>query len=145
MSAILSGSYNPAALIVTIGGVIVSGFSDGDHVVCEREEDNFSKRVGNDGAVGRARNPNKSGTVTVTLLQTSAANDALSALVAADDLINDGLVLFPITVADGSGRSLAAATQCWIKKIPNLTFGREVGDREWVFDCADLKIFVGGN
>jgi hypothetical protein len=145
MSAVLTGSYDPAQVIVTVGGVILTGFSDGDHIACEREEDNYSKRVGNDGGVARARNPNKSGTFTFKLLQTSACNDALSSLVAADDLINDGLALFPISVIDGSGRSLAVATQCWVKKVPGMTFGKEVGEREWVFDAADLKIFAGGN
>lgn len=144
-TAILTGSYDPSQVIVTIGGVIVTGWSDGDAIVAERDEDAYSKRVGNDGGVGRARNPNMSGSFTFRLLQTSAANAALSALVATDDLTNQGLPTFPITVLDGSGASLSAATQCWIKKVPAATFGKEVGEREWVFDAADLRIFHGGN
>ena len=44
----------------------------------------------------------------------------------------------------GSGRSLAAATQCWIKTVPEATFGKEVSERVWIFSAADLKIFHGG-
>jgi len=59
MSAELTGSYNPSEVVVAVGGVILSGFSDGDHVVARRNEDASSMRAGNDGGVGRAINPNK--------------------------------------------------------------------------------------
>jgi hypothetical protein len=144
MAAVLTGSYDPAQVIVTVGAVILSGFSDGDSVIARRAEDVYLTRVGTDGGVGRARNANKMGEFEFKLLQTSEANDLLSSLVAADDLINDGLIVLPICVVDGSGRSLAAATQCWIKTIPEATFGKEVGERVWVFSAADLKIFHGG-
>lgn len=145
MSATLTGSYNPSEVVVTVGGVILSGFSDGDHVIARRNEDLSSMRAGNDGGVGRAVNPNKSGEFEFKLLQTSSANDALSALVNADDLVNGGSSQFPIAVVDGSGRSLAVATQCWIKTLPEMTMGKEVGERVWVFSAADMKIFFGGN
>jgi len=79
-----------------------------------------------------------------TIIAYSEANDRLSTLVAVDDLVNDGLVTFPISVFDGSGRSLATASQCWIKTIPEAVFGKEVGERVWVFSAADLSIFHGG-
>lgn len=141
----LTGSYDPAQVIVTVGGVILSGFSDGDHIIARRAEDMYFTRVGSDGGVARARNANKMGEFEFKLLQTSKANDLLSALLATNDLINDGKAVFPIAVVDGSGRSLAAATQCWIKAIPEGTFGKEVTERPWVFTAADLKVFHGGN
>lgn len=145
MSATLTGSYDPAQVTCVIGGVILSGFSDGDSIIARRAEDVYLTRVGTDGGVARARNSNKMGEFEFKLLQTSSANDALSALVNTDDLINDGKAVFPISIADGSGRSLAAATQCWIKSIPEATFGKEVSERVWVFSAADLRIFHGGN
>lgn len=144
MSAVLTGSYDPAQVAVSVGGVIVTGFSDGDSITARRAEDVYLTRVGTDGGVGRSRNSNKMGEFEIRLLQTSEANDRLSALVAANDLTNDGLVTFPISVFDGSGRSLATASQCWIKTIPEAVFGKEVGERVWVFSAADLSIFHGG-
>lgn len=144
MSAVLTGSYDPAQVIVTVGGVIVNGFSDGDHIIARRAEDNYFTRVGSDGGVARARNANKMGEFEFKLLQTSDANDSLSTLLAIDDLTNDGLVVIPISVVDGSGRSLASATQCWIKAMPEMTFAKEVSERVWIFSAADLKIFHGG-
>lgn len=144
MSAVLTGSYDPAQVVCTVGGVILSGFSDGDSIIARRAEDVYLTRVGTDGGVARARNSNKMGEFEFKILQTSEANDLLSSLVATDDLVNDGKAVFPITVFDGSGRSLAAATQCWIKSIPEATFGKEVSERIWIFSAADLKIFHGG-
>lgn len=144
MSAVLTGSYDPAQVICTVGGVILSGFSDGDSITARRAEDVYMTRVGTDGGVGRARNANKMGEFEFKLLQTSQVNNLLSALLATDDLTNDGLVVIPITVVDGSGTSLATATQCWIKTIPEGVFGKEVGERVWVFSAADLKMFHGG-
>lgn len=144
MTATLTGSYDPSQVVVTVGGVIVSGFSDGDSIIARRSEDSYFMRVGTDGGVARARNSNKTGEFEFKLLQTSAANDLLSGLVGVEDLTNEGLNLFPIGVVDGSGRSLAVATQCWIKTVPEATFGKEVSERIWVFSAADLKIFHGG-
>jgi hypothetical protein len=144
MSAQLTGSYDPAQVIVTVGGVILSGFSDGDHITARRSEDMYFTRVGADGGVARARNANKMGEFEFKLLQTSEANDLLSALLAVSDLTNDGLAVIPIAVVDGSGRSLAVATQCWIKSVPEAVFGKEVSERVWIFSAADLKLFHGG-
>ena len=141
----LTGSYDPSQVIVTVGGVILSGWSDGDAIIARRNEEVYFTKVGNDGGVGRSRNANKTGEFEFKLLQTSGVNAELSALVNADDLLNDGKAVFPIAVMDGSGTSLAAATQCWIKSIPEMAFGKEVGERVWVFSAADLKVFIGGN
>lgn len=145
MAATLTGSYDPSQVIVSVGGVTLSGFSDGDAIIARRNEDAYSMRAGNDGGVGRARNPNMSGEFEFRLLQTSAVNAALSALVATDDLTNQGLPTFPIAIFDGSGASLVAASSCWIKTVPEATFGKEVGERTWVFSAADMRMFHGGN
>lgn len=143
--AVLTGTYDPAQVIVTVAGVILQGFSDGDAITATRDEDLATKRVGIDGKVGRARNANKSGTFEFRLLQTSKANAELSALIAADNLLADGLGTFPVSIADGSGASLCFASQAWAKTLPAFTGGKEVGERVWVFDAADLTIIHGGN
>ncbi len=144
MASTLTGSYDPSQVICIVGGLILSGFSGGDMVIARRAEDMYFTKVGADGGVARARNANKMGEFEFKLLQTSQVNDLLSTLLATDDLTNDGSVVIPIAVTDGSGRSLAVATQCWIKSIPEATFSKEVSDRVWVFSAADLKIFHGG-
>ena len=145
MSATLTGSYDPSQVVVAIGGVIVTGFSDGDSIVARMAEDKYFTRVGNDGGVGRARNASALGEIEIKLLQTSGANAALSALFNTDDLVNGGLAVIPVSVVDGSGFSLATASQAWIKSMPEMVLGKEVGERTWVLSCADLRMLHGGN
>lgn len=140
----LTGSFDPSQVTCIVAGVILSGFSDGDAITARRSEDVYSKRVGIDGGVARARNADKTGEFEFKLLQTSAANDQLSALLLVDDLTNDGKAVFPISVVDGSGRSLAFSAHCWVKTIPEGVFGKEVGERTWIFDAAALRLFHGG-
>ena len=145
MSAKLEGTFDPEKLTVVIGGVIISGFSDGDSITVKRDEDLYFKRVGTNGDVGRARNANKSGSIEIRLLQVSEVNDQLSTLFSIDNLVADGKIVLPIAVTDLSGRSVFAATQCWLKTLPEGVFNREVAERVWVFDCADLRMYHGGN
>ena len=138
-------TYDPSQVIVTIGGVIATGFSDGDPIMSRRSEDSYSKRVGIDGDVARARNANKTGEFEFKFLQTSPTNDLLSGLFATDDLTNEGTAVVPITIIDGSGRSLATASQCWLQTLPEMSMGKDAGERVWVFCAADLRVYYGGN
>lgn len=145
MAATLSGSYDPSQVVVTVGPVIVTAFSDGDAIIARASEDYYTTRVGTDGGVARARNSNRMGEFEFRLLQTSGANDLLSALFNINDLVNGGKDIQSISVTDLSGRSLAVATQCYIKTIPEMIFGKEVSERVWVFTAADLRMYHGGN
>ena len=140
-----SSTYDTTKLTVIVGGVIVTGFSDGDFITAKRDEDLHMKRVGADGHVARARNGNKSGTIEIKLLQSSPAVNQLAALVALDNFLFDGDILIPIAiVSPGTGAELVASTQSWLKTPPEMVFGKEVGERTFVFDCADLKLSLGG-
>lgn len=142
----MATTYDPSKLTVIVGGVIVTGFTDGDFITAKRDEDLYMKRVGADGHVARARNGNKSGTIEIKLLQSSPAVNELAALVALDNFLFDGDILIPISIVNpGDGNELVAATQAWLKTPPEMVFGKEVGERSFVFDCADLKLSLGGN
>lgn len=136
-----TSTYDPTKLTVIVGGVIVSGFSDGDYITAKRDEDLYTKRVGADGHVARARNGNKSGTIEIKLLQGSPVVSEIAALVALDNFLFDGDVLIPISiVSPGTAAELVVSTQSWLKTAPEMVFGKEVGERTFVFDCADLKL-----
>lgn len=138
------GTYSADKVILTVGPVIVSGFTDGDFISAAYTNDRYTMKEGADGEVGRSKNPSKAGTVTLTLSATSASNDALSALFNLDAIGGVDAVI-PISVTDLSGRTVIAASKAWLQTTPEVTFGTEVGDREWVFACADLLMFAGGN
>lgn len=141
----LLGSFDPSKVICTIGPVVISGWSDGDFLTAARDEDLYFKRVGADGGVSRARNSNKSGTIEVRTLSTSGANDLITALFALDNLSEDGKVVVPMAIADLSGRTLVAASQGWLRTLPPAVFSKEPSECVWVFDCADMSMFIGGN
>ncbi|MGN6701455.1 MAG: phage structural protein [Burkholderiaceae bacterium] len=144
MAGKFEGTYSADQVTVTVGGVIVSGFTDGDFVSAEYDDDRFKKHVGADGDVGRAKNPSRAGNITVTLSASSPANDELSALFNLESLAGVDAPI-AIGVVDLSGRTVIAASKAWIKKAPKVGFGKEIGSREWVLDCADLSMFIGGN
>lgn len=145
MAAELTGTYKGDQVFVTVGPVLISGFSDGDAITVKRAEGLYTSKVGIDGGVARVRNANKSGSIEIKLLQTSKVNNELSDLFYVDNFNEDGSPVLPISVTDGNGRTLCSAGHAWLKSVPDVTFGKELTDRMWSFECADLKIYVGGN
>ncbi len=136
-------TFDPKKVIIAIGGVSMSGFADGSYIKVARDGDSFMKKVGVDGEVSRARNNDRSGSIVLTLMQTSASNDVLSAFNNVDEQTNDGIV--PVLITDLSGRSTFFSGYAWIKKPADSEFGKEVGTREWTLDTGSVDVFVGGN
>ena len=136
-------TYDPGQVQVLVGGNIISGYADGTFVVVERDEDAYIKHSGTDGDVSRAKTNNKTGTMTLTLAQTSFSNDILDGIRILDELSNDGVV--PVMIKDGSGRTLLFAAEAWVRKMPSSEYGNEITDREWVLDLAKLDGKIGGN
>lgn len=136
-------TYDPKAVIITIGGVPMSGYADGTFCEISRDAQAFTKVVGADGTTTRVKSNNTGGTLTVTLKQSSPSNDVLSSFAQADALTNSGVV--PILVKDLSGNSDYFSATGWVQKLPDSIFANEINNRVWVFDLADVDIFVGSN
>lgn len=136
-------TYDPALIVGQWGGIIFSGYQDGEFIKASRDEDTFKKYVGTDGEVSRVRSRNKTGTVTLTLAQTSMANDEIAAQAEEDELT--GLIVAPLTIKDLSGATLFFSPDAWVKKPAEVAYGKEIGPREWVFDCGSVEVFVGGS
>jgi hypothetical protein len=141
MSAVLS--YDPASVVISIGGANISGFTDGTFCEVARDEPSYTKVVGADGVVSRAKTNNRSGTVTITLKQTSPSNDILSALLTAAELTNTPAI--PIIIKDTLGTSVYFAAQGWVGGYANSTFGKEITDRSWTIMCGEMDVHVGSN
>ena len=104
-------TYDPKQVIVTIGGVPMSGFSDGTFLEIDRNEPTWNTVVGADGLVTRGKTNNFSGTLTLTLKQSSPSNDVLSGFMAVDEATNRGV--FPLLVKDLAGNSIYFSAQAW--------------------------------
>ena len=136
-------TFDPKQVIVTIGGVPMSGFSDGTFLEVDRNEPTWNIVVGADGLVTRGKTNNFSGTLTLTLKQSSPSNDVLSAFMAVDEATNAGVI--PVLVKDLSGNSIYFSARAWITQYPNSTFGKDITDRQWVLSMDEADMFVGSN
>lgn len=136
-------TYDPKQVSVLVNGIPIGGFADGTFIRAMRSNDMFTKQSGADGIVSRAKSNDLSGEITLTLAQTSPSNDVLSGIQLTDELSNNGVV--PVLIKDNSGRSIYVSAFAWIRKHTEAEFGKEIANREWIFDCADLDTFTGGN
>lgn len=135
-------TYDPAKLSIIIAGFAIEGFADGTFIVCERNNQSFNAVTGADGEGARAKSNDSSGTITITLLQTSKSNEVLSALALADEVSGDGVG--PFMAKDQLGNTVIAAGSAWVQKPANAEFGREIANREWVLETDNLEMFLGG-
>ena len=136
-------SYDPAQVQAILAGILISGYADGTFITVARDNPSFNSIVGSDGEGARAKSNDQSATITVTLLQTSASNDSLSALAALDEASGDGIG--PFLLKDDSGRTLLQAETAWIEKPADSEFAREISNREWVIKTDKLTGLTGGN
>jgi hypothetical protein len=137
--------YNPKDVVIILGSIIVTGFADATFLSVDFNEDSFTLQVGVDGEGTRSKSNNRSATATFTTMQSSDANDLLSALHALDINSGGGDGIVPMLIKDLQGTSLYAAETAWIRKQPTSEFAREAGPREWVIETDDLDALVGSN
>lgn len=135
--------YDPGRVVASFRGVLLEGFAEGSFISAERNEDGFTTEVGAAGDVTRTRSRNRTGLVTFTLQAAAPGNDMLSAIATLDELTGAGAG--PLLVKYLDGTTALAASTAWIKKYPTVEFGAESGSREWVIECAELLMHVGGN
>ena len=139
----MATTYSSKEVSILAGSAEIKGYGDGDFVSVEMVEDAFTPISGADGEVTWSMNPSTLSTVTITLMASSASNDALSILHTTDRAT--GLATFPLFIKDNSGRDLFTSDAARIIKMATVTKGKEVGTREWTISCANSQMFVGGN
>lgn len=126
---------------IIVGTRPMTGLADGTVVTVRRNEDAFTLQIGADGEGVRSKSNNRSGQIELNLQQGSDDNDFLSELAISDEVANGGVV--PILVKDNLGNSLYGAESAWVRKVPDSEFARETGTRTWLFETAQLNVFVG--
>jgi hypothetical protein len=128
-------NYDPKKVVITFGGVPLDGFTDGDFIsVAPNDADGFKKVVGADGEVARAQSNDNTHNVTLTIMQSSLVNAQLSNIRNTDKLT--GKAIQPLSITDLNGGSLHFWPQAWIKGDPEWGYGKELKERQWVFDTG---------
>jgi len=135
-------TYDPAKVVLNVAGVNLEDLADGTFVSVERTSETFVKSTGSDGITTRIKQNDKSGSITFTLQQSSPSNGVLSSIMVLDESTGDGVV--PVMVKDNLGYTVIVSAMAWIRKPPTVAYAKENQTREWVFDCANLDIVVGG-
>lgn len=136
-------TYDPSTVHVYVGGIPISGFVSGSAIKVVRSNDTFEKVIGIGGVVSRSKSLDRSGEIDFTLEQTSMSNDVLSGLMLADELSNSAII--PVLIFDLGSLSALVSAFAWIRKPAEVNFGKDLNERNWQFDAADVDIFIGGN
>jgi hypothetical protein len=134
----VTGLYSADQVMIIWGPIAMSGRGPDTFCKVERNEDSFKRKAGADGEQVRSRMLDRSGKVTVTLMQTSPINALLEAALLADEASPNGVSIFPFLVKDYGGNALWMSPEAWITRPANHEMAAEVGTREWVFECANL-------
>ncbi len=139
------GFYNADEYVISLGGIRIQGFADGEFMNIKPTRPKFERTVGVDGEVARARNSDRTVIVKLTLLQTSASNLYLTTLLQTDMDAPNGAGVVPFLGQDISGNSVCTAEQAWVVDFPEESYDRGTKTREWTIETG-MAIFVdGGN
>ena len=135
-------NYDPAQVSLVVGGNIISGFSDGSMIKVSRDEATFSLKTGADGELARTRNHNRQGKVVVSLMQTSQSNLVLSSLHNIDELT--GVPAGSLRLADALGNTVLSGDNCFIEKLADVGYSKDLEIREWTICVPKLDGVIGG-
>ena len=135
-------TYDPKDVSVIVGGFPMTGFADGEFITVERSNNTFEKATGADGETTRVKQNDKSGEMTLTLMQTSQSNNILTTFAIADEEANAGIV--PVLIKEGNSGTILESAFAWIRKPAAVSYGKDVSTREWVFDMADYGSIING-
>lgn len=139
-----STPYSANALAFQIAGLdVMQGLGPDTVFEADQEGETVTYVQGLDGEGVFCFHPGGPTRVKVTLLQTSAANQKLSALYTAA-MAADGLV-YPCYWADGKGTSSGVGASAAIAKLPPEKWGKEADVNTWEIIVHDPIRVVGGH
>ena len=134
-------AFDPKQVSVTVMGQQIVGFGE-EKVTVERANPGWELTVGADGDATRVKSNDLSGTITITLQQTSPSNNLLSTLFEIDDQDDTGVV--NCLIKDDKGFTYVEAKKAYVEKLPEAS-AKTHSDRVWVLRCHNLTYFLGGN
>ena len=143
-------NYSPEDVVMILsndifGSHVISGTAEGTFISYERSVDRATLVVGSDLSAARVLRRNKSGTVTLTLMQSAESNDVLSMIAQRDEEAHDNSYLFSLTIKDLSGRSVFFAPDAFIGNDPSDSYGDTLGTRDWAITVTGVERHFGGN
>lgn len=129
-------TYDPKKIDIIFAGVRMEGFADGTFLKIAPKSPRFTSKSGVDGEVSRSRMHDTRKDVELTLMQTSATNERLSAIFKADVDSTNGEGVGAFMVQDRGGTTLIEGT-AYITTDPDAEFAAEAGPRVWKFELVE--------
>lgn len=139
MSQVLA-NFSPAQVGINWGGIPFTGFAADTFITVSRNSPNSNTEVGADGSVGHTVVADKTGTIEVTLMQTSVTHRYLSAIQLAQDSSGD-LYRANMTVVDPSGGFICKAIGVHIQEPPEVSLGGDQNEKTWTL-FADRLLYT---
>ena len=106
-------------------------------------ENKNTMTIGADGCVMHSLHAGNGGTVTVRFLKTSTTNQLLSEML---DLQRVSSALWgnnTIVISDPARGDQISCTQCAFQRWPNVTYAKDGGTQEWIFDAGAINGILG--
>jgi hypothetical protein len=130
--------FIPESTAINWAGIDMTGFAPDTYITVSRNSPNSNSSVGADGSVGLTKVADKTGTVEVTLMQTSATHRYLSAVQAAQDVDDANLVRGNMSIIDPSGGFICIAQGVHIMQPPEVSLGSDQNPKTWTFFAERL-------
>ena len=131
--------YDPTEVTIVVDGTVLTGLAE-TMVEAEQAENNFTEYVGALGEVSIAENANKTGTITVTLKNTSPSLAMMNNL--ANRRTYDAFV--PVSIIDNNTAGcVISGTQCRVRKPAPYSAGKEVEEVAFEIFVADFQYEPG--
>lgn len=125
-------TYDFKKVSTIVDGTIITGYMDGEPISVSKNEEDVAPHVGAQGDVVYAESADETGTITLSLQQTSAVLPILTAL-------RKSKKPFAVNIVDSNTRSYkTGGTECRIMKMPERTFGSQVQGVEVQIHVAKL-------
>jgi hypothetical protein len=136
-------AFDPKKHTFTWGNIVATGYGPDAAIDCSYNEDMITFQPSLSGSGAISLNPNTSGKITITLLQSSPTNDLFMALVAL--YRGPGPIAYAALIKNiYFERAVASAARAWVTKIPDFQLAKEVGVVPWIFETDDLLLTLGG-
>ena len=135
-------SYSAQNVTVSFLGKVLSGFSDGDDaIMVERNKPTMSQVIGIQGDGVYSQTSDKSGVITLKLLQGCEENAFLSTKIQASEA--GGIISGELIITESGNDAKVTARKCIIEGMPKFQRGEGHTAVEWRFLSADVDMTQG--
>lgn len=134
------------ATLTGAAGVINFGFGAAgskEGITVAQTQARNAMTPGIDGSVMHSLRCDKSGTVTIRLLETSPVNAQLQAMYDAQSLTPSAWGANVIVIVNRGNNETTTCRNVAFQNAPTVTYAEDGAMREWVFDCGQIDRVTG--